>query len=221
MEKIGAIIRNKRTEKGLTQEELGKKLFVTKQAVSKWENDRTLPDIETIRKLCEILNISHDEILGGSIENTKQSNKRSRISITVALICLLGILLLAGKDISEYIDRRTQSGVAYIYVCENNVYLSTDDYTVAGIKAEALDTAYQAKVGYGELRGTITVHGIEIDFGFVNTNNWHNIQIRIDLNGETVTQSVAYKTDGKHFDTFTTTAQIRNTKSASVFREGA
>ena len=37
MEKIGTIIRNHRIAKGLTQEELGAKVFVSKQAVSKWE----------------------------------------------------------------------------------------------------------------------------------------------------------------------------------------
>ena len=37
MEKIGAIIRKHRVAKGLTQEELGNKVFVSKQAVSKWE----------------------------------------------------------------------------------------------------------------------------------------------------------------------------------------
>lgn len=60
MEKIGTIIRNHRIAKGLTQEELGNKVFVSKQAVSKWETEKTLPDIETVRKLCEILDINKD-----------------------------------------------------------------------------------------------------------------------------------------------------------------
>ena len=68
MEKIGTIIRNHRIAKGLTQEELGNKVFVSKQAVSKWETRKTLPDIEMLRKLCEILDINKDEILGCSIE---------------------------------------------------------------------------------------------------------------------------------------------------------
>ena len=72
---IGEVIRKYRTLRGLTQEELGAQLFVSKQAVSKWENGRTLPDIETVRRLCEILEINRDEILGGSIAQTKKSRK--------------------------------------------------------------------------------------------------------------------------------------------------
>ena len=60
MEKIGTIIRNHRIAQGLTQEELGAKVFVSKQAVSKWETVKTFTDIEMIRKLCDILKISKD-----------------------------------------------------------------------------------------------------------------------------------------------------------------
>ena len=83
MEKIGTIIRNHRISQGMTQEELGSKVFVSKQAVSKWETGRTLPDIETVRKLCEVLKINKDEILGGSMEETRKSRRWSKILAAV------------------------------------------------------------------------------------------------------------------------------------------
>ena len=70
--KIGDIIREHRKNKNMTQEELGKIIFVSKQAVSKWKNGRTLPNLETLQKLSEILEISSNEILGGTVQEVKR-----------------------------------------------------------------------------------------------------------------------------------------------------
>lgn len=53
-----------RKEKGLTQEELAKKLGLTFQAISKWETAQTLPDITLLPKLSRILEISIDKLMG-------------------------------------------------------------------------------------------------------------------------------------------------------------
>lgn len=58
MKKYGKIISKLRKEKGLTQEALGKKLNVSYQAVSKWENDLSEPDLGTLEKLVGIFEIS-------------------------------------------------------------------------------------------------------------------------------------------------------------------
>jgi tellurite methyltransferase len=55
-----------RKEKGLTQEELAKKLNLTYQAVSKWETGVSMPDIATLPKLAAELNVSVDKLLGYS-----------------------------------------------------------------------------------------------------------------------------------------------------------
>lgn len=52
--KIGKFISNKRKELGLTQEELGEKLYVTDKAVSKWERGVSLPDITLLTELSKI-----------------------------------------------------------------------------------------------------------------------------------------------------------------------
>ena len=49
----------------MTQEELAAKLAVSAQAVSKWENDITCPDVMTLPKLAELLGITVDELLSG------------------------------------------------------------------------------------------------------------------------------------------------------------
>ena len=70
-ESIGNRISKYRREKGLTQEELAAKLGVSSQAVSKWENDASCPDISLLPQLCRTLGISTDELLTGNNNEVK------------------------------------------------------------------------------------------------------------------------------------------------------
>ena len=54
-----------RRRKGMKQEELAEKLGVSPQAVSKWENNQTCPDIALLPKLAQLLGVSVDELLTG------------------------------------------------------------------------------------------------------------------------------------------------------------
>lgn len=65
---IGKRIAALRKEKGMTQEELSQKMEVSAQAVSKWENDQTCPDIISLPKLAKILGVTVDELLSGKEE---------------------------------------------------------------------------------------------------------------------------------------------------------
>lgn len=53
-----------RTKQGLSQDELAKKLFVTRQAVSRWENGETTPSTETLKLLSKLFNVSINTLLG-------------------------------------------------------------------------------------------------------------------------------------------------------------
>lgn len=57
-------IKELRLARGLSQVELAKKLSVTKQTVSNWENDNILPSIDMLIKLADFFNVSCDFILG-------------------------------------------------------------------------------------------------------------------------------------------------------------
>ena len=61
---LGQRIQERRKQQGLTQEQLGNDLFVSPQAVSKWENGESLPDIGTFPALCKTLGTSADALLG-------------------------------------------------------------------------------------------------------------------------------------------------------------
>lgn len=69
---LGNRISQLRKEKGLTQEELAQFLDVSPQAVSKWENDLTCPDISSLPKLAQILGVSVDTLLSGKAEPMAQ-----------------------------------------------------------------------------------------------------------------------------------------------------
>ena len=73
--KIGELIRKRRTELGLTQSELASKLNVTDKAVSKWEQGNGLPDISIIQDLARILNLNLDDLLNGKSTNNNVSVK--------------------------------------------------------------------------------------------------------------------------------------------------
>ena len=53
-----------RLERGLTQEELAERLFVTRQAVSRWETGETVPGVETLKLLSRLFDVSINALLG-------------------------------------------------------------------------------------------------------------------------------------------------------------
>ena len=53
-----------RTKMGLSQDELAEKVFVTRQAVSRWENGETTPNIETLKLLSKLFDVSINTLLG-------------------------------------------------------------------------------------------------------------------------------------------------------------
>ena len=65
---IGERIQQYRKDLGMSQEELGQNLFVSRQTVSQWETDQTLPTVDNLLRLKELFGISVDEILEGQAE---------------------------------------------------------------------------------------------------------------------------------------------------------
>lgn len=58
------VILELRTKSGLSQDELAEKVFVTRQAVSRWETGKTLPDTETLKLLSKLFDVSINTLLG-------------------------------------------------------------------------------------------------------------------------------------------------------------
>lgn len=65
---LGAQIKKYRTESGLSQDGLAEKLFVSRQSISNWENDKTYPDIKSLLLLSEVFSVTLDDLVKGDVE---------------------------------------------------------------------------------------------------------------------------------------------------------
>lgn len=80
-ETIGNRISGFRKGKGMTQEELASILGVSSQAVSKWENDASCPDISLLPQLAKVLDVTTDELLTGKNNEVKMVPASQRKSL--------------------------------------------------------------------------------------------------------------------------------------------
>lgn len=75
-EKIGKFIAENRKSKRITQSELAEKLGVTDRAVSNWENGKNMPELSLFKPLCDILEISINELMSGEKINNKEYTEK-------------------------------------------------------------------------------------------------------------------------------------------------
>ncbi len=80
--RIGAFIAQCRREKNLTQMQLAELLDITNQAVSKWENGRGMPDVSLLQPLCDILEISLNELFSGEHISTEEYKGKAEENIS-------------------------------------------------------------------------------------------------------------------------------------------
>jgi len=74
--KIGLFIERERKAKKLTQAKLAKEIFVSEKTISKWENGRGIPDTNSLSKLCDIFDVTINELLNG--ERISKENYESK-----------------------------------------------------------------------------------------------------------------------------------------------
>ena len=77
----------------ITPEELAERLYVSRQTISRWENDSVFPDVETVIKLCELFGCSMDTLVRGdaeaeaahtdAAENEKEEKEEERIEVEI------------------------------------------------------------------------------------------------------------------------------------------
>lgn len=120
---FGTKLQELRKEKGMTQEELANDLAITPQSVSKWENEQSTPDLDTLVKIAKILGVSCDYLLGNEVEakvSVKDPNKlllklvvdsndgdKVKINLPLSVVKTLieaGSLKLGDNNILEKID---------------------------------------------------------------------------------------------------------------------
>ncbi len=99
--KIGDKLKKARQDKKLTQEEVAEKLFVSRQSISNWENNKTYPDIGNVIALSDLYQISLDELLKGSdnfmkhLEESTDIVKSNKKLIFIIVIALIAMIIMA------------------------------------------------------------------------------------------------------------------------------
>ncbi|MCI1633752.1 MAG: helix-turn-helix domain-containing protein [Liquorilactobacillus nagelii] len=94
---IGKQIQKKRERLNMTQDQLANKLYVSRQTVSNWENDRHYPDIENLLLLSVLFDTSLDQLVKGDVPNmkkkvfTKESNRDAKLMIACWIIGIVTI----------------------------------------------------------------------------------------------------------------------------------
>ena len=93
---IAERIQHLRRARGLTQEELGDRLQVSRQAVSKWESGQAAPDLDKVLALCELFGVSTDYLLkGGDGSAPAAAAERPRPGFTPFAIGASALLMLS------------------------------------------------------------------------------------------------------------------------------
>lgn len=91
---IGKQIRKYRAEQNLSQDELADKIYVTRQTISNWENDRNYPDIRSLVLLSSVFGISLDILVKGDLEQMKEEIKAEDIRKFKRDTCVYAVMMV-------------------------------------------------------------------------------------------------------------------------------
>ena len=75
---VGDFLRETRLRKGYTQEEVANRLHVTRQTISKWEKNYSIPDAEVLVKLADVLEVQTSQLLGVKVDSDVQTTEEKQ-----------------------------------------------------------------------------------------------------------------------------------------------
>ena len=126
---LGQNILNLRKKNGLSQEQLGEKVNVTRQTISNWELEETAPNPEQLKLLSKALNVSVDDLIDNDLQNVvlskiKMTEKQTRTIKKILRGFLIGFITFLVIDIIVFIicffghygpfeETKSESGVSY------------------------------------------------------------------------------------------------------------
>ena len=123
---LGNRLYNLRKNKNISQEEAAEKLGVTRQTISKWETDQSLPDFDKILPLCVLYEITTDELLTGNKKEKEEkkeemddSSKKRKTALVVSssvFIYFLAVIWIIIAEPIEGISENIMMGI-FLFVC--------------------------------------------------------------------------------------------------------
>ena len=134
---LGQNILNLRKKCGLSQEQLGEKVNVTRQTISNWELEETAPNPEQLKLLSKALNVSVDDLIDNDLQNVvlskvKITEKQTKIIkkilkwfligfATLLVIDIIAFIICFTKKIGPFEERKSESNTSYVMKMENEV----------------------------------------------------------------------------------------------------
>ncbi|HHJ9476569.1 TPA: helix-turn-helix domain-containing protein [Streptococcus pyogenes] len=105
---IGQQIIRYRKQHALSQEKLAEKVYVSRQSISNWENDKTYPDIHSLLLLSQIFQVSLDQLIKGDIEKMKytitQVDKKNFKRDTKVMVTLMILLMISSYPLVYFLE---------------------------------------------------------------------------------------------------------------------
>lgn len=95
-----------RKEHNMTQEDMAEKLNVSRQTISKWETNITIPDADNIVAICKLFHITTDELLDYNVQTIKKK-KQFVIDMLVLLFGIIGFIIFAILLLTNQIDDKS------------------------------------------------------------------------------------------------------------------
>lgn len=123
MKSIGETISSLRKKKGLTQNELAEKMNVTDKAVSKWERDLSCPDVNTISRLAEVLDVSVEDLLSAKEQKKTSDNSKDLIGLIFKAISIAMGIAVVVLNVLEKVDVKSSLVMLGIGLTSIGIYL--------------------------------------------------------------------------------------------------
>lgn len=114
MMEIGQQIRKYREKENYSQEYLAEKLYVSRQTISNWENERSYPDIHNLLMMCNLFNVSLDDLVKGDVKRMEHEEIKKDIDFWTWMMLIW--MLLACVLIGPLLFYLSWWGVAITYV---------------------------------------------------------------------------------------------------------
>lgn len=143
--RIGNFIKKLRNELGLSQGELAEKVYITRKAISKWENGKSIPTYDSLLTLASLFNVSIDELLLGERKNDKINKEEiiksvydDNISITnkfqkktkILITVIASLVILFFTFLMYYFFNSYDSVKVYLVKTDDSEVILTDGFLV-------------------------------------------------------------------------------------------
>ena len=223
---VGERIQQCRKIHNLSQEELGKRLFVSRQTISQWETDQTLPTIDNLMRLKEVFGISIDTLLCGdsASEAPVKTPRRTRKKVWIILLSILvGAALLIGLLINLcklflpqlyyrcYLGDRVTGTVSVtvdgeVYPLKSGSISSADSYLLKKARVNyQLNGSARIRIRGGDKASygfLLYIDGVEqpIRIGTFHYNWWAVTQFDLTASVDTSTDTVTFRCTAKVID---------------------